>query len=228
MSTHPLLEAMKPVIKGLAQILGPDYEIVLHDLSDTDHSIIAIENGHVTGRKTGDPLADYALYLLKTSNRNRKEFVANFLTRNREGKRIRSSTIYLRDQKEKLVGYMCINHDMSRAEIAKEVIDQLVSVSGSDTSCEIAREEEMPASFEQIIERNIKLIRKHVGKPLHMSTKQEKLEAIRVLDEEGFFLLKGSVETVARETGNTIYTIYSYLREIRSERGDTDKGQMKE
>lgn len=216
MNTNPLLEAMKPVIKGLAQVLGPDYELVLHDISDPDHSIVAIENGHVTGRKVGDPLADYAMYLLKASDRNKNEYVANFLTRNRDGRRIRSSTIYIRDQAGELSGYLCINHDMTRAEIAREVIDQLVSVSGTDTFCEIAREEEMPASFEEIIERNIRLIRKHVGKPLHMSSKQEKLDAIRVLDEEGFFLLKGSVETVARETGNTIYTIYSYLREVRS------------
>lgn len=218
MELHPVLKSFKKVIKGLALALGPDYELVLHDLADPDHSIIAIENGHVTGRKVGDPLADYAMYLLKVSDRNNEDHVINFLTRDKNGKRIRSSTMYLRDEKGKLIGYLCVNYDMSRAEVARSMIEQLVSISDPDSYSEIPREEEMPSTFEEIIERNIGLIRRHIGKPLHMSTKKEKLQAIKVLDEEGFFLLKGSVETVAKETGNTIYTVYSYLREIRGDR----------
>jgi predicted transcriptional regulator YheO len=42
-----------------------------------------------------------------------------------------------------------------------------------------------------------------------------------VLDDEGFFMLKGAVEALAEETGNTKYTIYSYLREVRGERSET-------
>ena len=218
MGPHPILNALKPVIKGLALALGTDYEIVLHDINDPENSIIAIENSQVTGRKTGDPLTDYAMYLLKNSDQKKEDYVANFLTRTSNGKRIRSSTLYLRDEKGKLIGYLCINYDMSRAEIIKNMVDQLVSVTGGGSTAEIPREEEMPATLEGLMERNLKLIRKLVGKPLHMSNKQEKLQAIKVLDDEGFFLLKGAVEALAEETGNTKYTIYSYLREVRGER----------
>ncbi len=218
MEPHPVLKALKPVIKGLALALGSDYEIVLHDINDPENSIIAIENSQVTGRKIGDPLTDYAMYLLKNSDQKKEDYVANFLTRTNNGKRIRSSTLYLRDEKGKLIGYLCINYDMSRAEIIKNMVDQLVSVTGGASTAEIPREEEMPATLEGLMERNLKLIRKLVGKPLHMSNKQEKLQAIKVLDDEGFFLLKGAVEALAEETGNTKYTIYSYLRELRGER----------
>lgn len=212
---HPILKALKPIIKGLALALGPDYEIVLHDISDPEKSIIAIENAHVTGRKLGDPLTDYAMYLLNDSDQEKEDFVPNFLTRTDGGKRIRSSTLYLRDEDGALIGYLCINYDMTKAEIIKNMVDQLVSVTGDFGADEISREEEMPPTFEKLMERNLKLIRKLVGKPLHMSNKQEKINAIKVLDKEGFFLLKGSVEALARETGNTKYTIYSYLREAR-------------
>ncbi|MBN1333687.1 MAG: PAS domain-containing protein, partial [Synergistales bacterium] len=37
MSLHPILKALTPVVKGLALVLGPEYEVVLHDLSDPDH-----------------------------------------------------------------------------------------------------------------------------------------------------------------------------------------------
>ena len=42
MTLHPILASYIPVLKGLAEALGPDYEIVLHDTSDPEHSVIAI------------------------------------------------------------------------------------------------------------------------------------------------------------------------------------------
>jgi predicted transcriptional regulator YheO len=171
MELHPVLQALKPVIKGMALAMGPDYEIVLHDIADPDNSIIAIENSHVTGRKIGDSLTDYAMYLLKTSDQKKKDFVANFLTRTKEGKRIRSSTLYLRDEDGRLIGYLCINYDMSKAEIIRNMVEQLVNVTGGTEA--IPREEEMPSTLEGLMERNLKLIRRLVGKPLHMSSKQE-------------------------------------------------------
>ena len=42
--------------KGIASKFGPNCEVVVHDLAtnDPERSIVAIENGHVTGRKVGD------------------------------------------------------------------------------------------------------------------------------------------------------------------------------
>ena len=50
------LEFLFHLAKGLARQFGPNCEVVVHDLStnDPDSSIVAIENGHVTGRKVGD------------------------------------------------------------------------------------------------------------------------------------------------------------------------------
>ncbi|HPE37244.1 MAG TPA: PAS domain-containing protein, partial [Spirochaetales bacterium] len=48
---HPLLKAFLPLVKGLSIALGPDCEVVLHDVSDPAHSIVAIENGSISGRK---------------------------------------------------------------------------------------------------------------------------------------------------------------------------------
>lgn len=42
--------------RGLAAQFGSNCEIVIHDLesNDVEHSIVAIENGYITGRKLGD------------------------------------------------------------------------------------------------------------------------------------------------------------------------------
>ena len=52
-----MLELYGPVLRTLASAAGPHVEVVLHNLDDSDvdldHTIMAITNGHVTGRKVG-------------------------------------------------------------------------------------------------------------------------------------------------------------------------------
>ncbi|MGM0602449.1 MAG: PAS domain-containing protein, partial [Bacillota bacterium] len=40
------LNNYKPLVKFLAEVLGENCEVVLHDLNNLENSIIAIENGH--------------------------------------------------------------------------------------------------------------------------------------------------------------------------------------
>ena len=50
------LERLKQLAKGLAAQFGSSCEVVIHEVSErsAESSILAIENGHVTGRKVGD------------------------------------------------------------------------------------------------------------------------------------------------------------------------------
>ena len=43
------------LVDFLGHILGPDYEVALHELSDNSNQIIAIANGKLTGRHIGSP-----------------------------------------------------------------------------------------------------------------------------------------------------------------------------
>lgn len=49
------LQFLLTLAKGIASQFGPNCEVVVHDLAtnDPERSIVAIENGHVTGRKVG-------------------------------------------------------------------------------------------------------------------------------------------------------------------------------
>ena len=45
------LEELRHIARGIAAQFGPNCEVVVHDLSQhPDHTIVAIENGHVSGR----------------------------------------------------------------------------------------------------------------------------------------------------------------------------------
>jgi len=49
-SVDNFLESLKPVVDGIATMFGKNCEVVLHDLRNLERSIVAIANGHVTGR----------------------------------------------------------------------------------------------------------------------------------------------------------------------------------
>jgi hypothetical protein len=64
---HPILTALIPVVEALGKTFGRYTEVVLHDISDPEHSIIAIANGEVTGRKVRGPMTEVGLRMIKES-----------------------------------------------------------------------------------------------------------------------------------------------------------------
>ncbi len=51
MSSNDIVQSYIPLVDFLAEILGPTAEVVLHDLRKKEHSMIAIRNGRLTGRR---------------------------------------------------------------------------------------------------------------------------------------------------------------------------------
>ena len=54
-------------------------------------------------------------------------------------------------------------------------------------------------------------------KPLKSLSKREKKEVVKNLQEKGFFMMKGAVEYIAGEMGNSKFTVYAYMKEIGKE-----------
>ena len=50
------LESLKQIAAGIAAQFGDKCEVVIHDVASShpEHTIVHIENGHVSGRKIGD------------------------------------------------------------------------------------------------------------------------------------------------------------------------------
>ncbi|RKX37434.1 MAG: transcriptional regulator, partial [Thermotogae bacterium] len=182
--THPLLRAMLPVVKGLAAMLGPDYEIVLHDVSNPEHSVIAIENSHVTGRRIGSPLTDLGLYILKSKKFRNVSHVANYATSTGNGKKLRSTTIFLRDENGKIIGFLCINFDTTKFSMLKETIDYMVQVQELESISQ-GSAERFPTRLEELLAETLENARNFLHKPLRMASKEEKLRVIKELDEKG-------------------------------------------
>ena len=111
-----LIEFYTRLAHGLAVQFGSNCEVVVHDLQgkDIEHSIIAIENGHVTGRRIGDGPSQIVLESLHNSKQNLKqEDKLAYLTKTKNGKILKSSTIFIRDDSDKIIGIFGINYDIS-------------------------------------------------------------------------------------------------------------------
>jgi hypothetical protein len=61
------------------------------------------------------------------------------------------------------------------------------------------------------LERMIAAVEQELGSPLHGLSREDKQNAVRLLDERGAFGLRKSVESVADAMGVSRFTIYNYL-----------------
>ena len=215
--TEEQLDFYKRLAHTLALQFGSSCEVVVHDLETTDptRSIVAIENGHVTGRKLGDGPSHVVLEALHAGDERLEDRPA-YLTKTADGKILKSSTVFIRDEKGRAVGIFAINYDIT---ILRAMGDTIAEVVGIEPSA--PREPEpivrsVADLLDDLIEQSVEL----VGTPVALMSKEEKVRAIRYLNDTGAFLITKSGPKVCKFFGISKYTLYSYLDEARNAEKD--------
>ena len=187
--------------KAIACQFGPNCEVVVHDLgtNEPEHSIVAIENGHVSGRKVGDGPSRVVLEALHSDTTKLQDRLA-YLTKTEDGRILKSSTIYMRDD------------DGNAMKAMEEMIQGFVGPARPEKEApEITHS--VGELLDQLIEQSVRL----VGKPAALMNKEDKIRAIRFLNDSGAFLITKSGAKVCSYFGISKYTLYSYLDEAKSE-----------
>ena len=96
------LDLLKQIAHGLAQQFGDSCEIVIHDVRHgVENTILYIENGHVTDRKSGDSASNVVLEAIKADPSTLQDQYA-YLTKTNDGRLLKSSTFILRTNPERL------------------------------------------------------------------------------------------------------------------------------
>jgi len=206
-----ILENMKNVVKGIAETFGRECEVVLHSLKDLNHSIIAIENNTVTGREVGGPMTDFALSLLKKAGSLKSDVVGSYYSYTNAGKRLKSTTILLRNSSLKPIGLLCINLNISAPldSFMKSLI-----ISGEE-NLDNKIEEHFPLTANDLIEVSLKKVLSIVGSKRELSPTEKNKTIIAELYKRGIFQVKNGVDIVASALGISRYTVYNYLRETK-------------
>lgn len=212
-----------PILDALHDMLGSCFEGVLHDFKHLDRSVVYIV-GSVTGRSTGAPVTDLVLKALREEG----DEVSNrfsYETRTRDGKRLKSSTVFLRDDRGHVVGCVCLNIDLTALDIAMAALRQLVvfgdhpeAPSGALSSSNMS--EVFEPTMEGILTSLVSDVIMAAGKPVAVMDRDDKLRVVQQLDRRGAFLVKGAVKYVSNILGVSKYTLYSYLEELRVPGGD--------
>ena len=207
-----VLQFMFQLAKGLARQFGPNCEVVVHDLdsNDPDSSIVAIENGQVTGRKVGDGPSHVVLEALRSGRENLTDHLS-YLTRTKDGKILKSSTIYLRDDDGKAIGIFGVNYDITFMLAMEEQLHKFTNTDTPQQEPErISRN--VADLLDELIDQSVAL----VGKPVAMMTKEDKVKAVQFLNDTGAFLITKSGDKVCKFFGISKYTLYSYIDEAKS------------
>lgn len=208
---HPLMAALGRMVPGLARALGDDAEVVLHEFSHPQDSVVAIA-GNITGRQVGAPLTDLVLRLLRQGKVDEDRI--SYPSRSTDGRPLKSSTIFIRDESNEVIGCLCINFDLTRWMVAGHVIEGYCRTA----PLEDGARETFTQDVESILNTSVEEALGQEGIPVVMMKKEDKLKVVKALDERGVFLIKGAVDSVAKHLDVSRYTIYNYLDEARGQK----------
>lgn len=208
------MDLLLKLVKCFAAHWGDKCEIVLHDLKNHtyENSIVAIENGHVTGRKIGGMGSNLGLEVLRGTELDGDKI--GYVTHTPGGKVLRSTSIYIRNDKNEVIGSICINHDITELIQAERSLAALTH-SEPKPDPEDQVKEYFAQDVNDLLNTLIRESVKFIGKSVANMTKEDKIEAISYLDRKGAFLIKKSMEKVARYYKISRYTIYNYLEKTR-------------
>lgn len=205
------LQFLFKLAKGIASQFGPNCEVVVHDLAtnDPESSIVAIENGQVTGRKVGDGPSHVVLEALRGEKPELQDHLC-YLTRTKDGKILKSTTIYIRDDDGDPIGIFGINYDITLMLAMETALKQFTATEPEEKEPE-AISRNVSDLLDELIQQSVKI----VGKPVALMTKEDKVKAVQFLNDTGAFLITKSGDKVCKFFGISKYTLYSYIDEAK-------------
>jgi predicted transcriptional regulator YheO len=207
---HPILKAYIPVANMLTQTFGKNCEIVIHDLTQPESSVVYVANGTVTSRKEGQSF-DHLIRQVLLNKKFKDDCTSNYVFEAENGKKVKSSSALIRNPEGEVVGMLCINYDLTVSCLIQERLNDFLPPSPAEAA---STEDSVPNQdvltiIDELIDNIIK--NTDVGN----LKRRDNIEIIRFMDEKGVFLVKGAIDKVATSMGLSKVTIYSYLDEVR-------------
>ncbi|MEK8132400.1 helix-turn-helix transcriptional regulator [Paenibacillus filicis] len=200
---------LESLVEGIAAQFGEQCEVVLHDLNRSyESTIVAISNGHITGRKVGDPGTNLGLELLRgtTNNGNRM----NYITQTKDGRILRSTSLYMKNKEGKSIGALCINFDITTLVMAERTLQSLTAA-----ALQPEVNEAFVTNVNDLLDMLIQETQEVIGKPVAVMSKDDKMKFISLLDQKGAFLIKKAGDKISTYLSISKFTMYNYLEESK-------------
>lgn len=205
-----IIESYSAMMDVLSKYLGSAYELSLHSLEDYNHSVVKICNGYLSGRVAGAPLTDLALNMLKRIELEEHEAIhsyESYFAQSRSGEHLKSSTIPIYGENQRLIGLLCIN-----LYLDTPLHEVLQAVSGA--AADNRQNEFFAQSIGDAFADAVSAAKTQVVFDASIPSANKNREIIRILYDKGFFNMKDSVAQVAKILGISKNTVYLHLRGI--------------
>jgi predicted transcriptional regulator YheO len=214
-SAEEVLRLYRPVMRALATAAGPSVEVVLHNLDGADvdlgHTIMAIENGHVTGRAVGGPSTSLGIDVMKDRQKNHDAFGYRAVTS--DGRELRCSSVYFHNAAGDIIASFCINVDLSPLQQARNMLEALLPVANTAPD---APHEHFGTDMGSVMDQMIAEAIGEIGRPVAQMTRDDKIAVLEKLDQRGVTQMRKSIQTIAKRLNISRVTAYSYLDDARS------------
>ena len=216
MNREEAFEFLDRTAKGIAETFGSSCETLVHDMSIPSHPILAIYNGHVSGRTVGSTM-DILGNDTQLSEEGLKTDFVNLYATTPSGQQIKSSTFHMIGEDYNLA--LGINFDYSSLVYANRILVDLMS---ADADLKSAMWHSGDNRLGEVFDECLAA----VGKPVSALNKVDRMKIIALLDQKEAFSFRKSVPFVSQRLGVSRYTVYKYLSELAEEkaaRGEADK-----
>ena len=230
--TEQLLLHYTRLVEFLGHVLGPDYEIILHEILPEQSRVAAIANGGISGRDVGAPITNAALRMIMQKQYESNNYIINYTGQLSNGKTLRSSTMFIKDG-GKLVGLLCVNFDDSRFHEVSDTILRLVHPDDfvhrhyfpDDAPAKQPMQpqhaaavpaEHFQSDMNSLMEELFETVTKSVNVPLDRLTQAERTRIIAQLHEQGMFELRGAVQFTVKKLSCSQASIYRYIKKAKA------------
>jgi len=205
------LDLLERLAEGIVAVVGPHCEVVVHDLSDPEHSAVIIV-GNVTGRKPGAPVPDLSFISgeLDCDTPDQLNYRARIGSHY-----LQSSTVWIHDPEGSLCGAVCINVDYSSLVQARDLINGLTSSTQSVSDLVVT--DTFARDVGDLIKLSIgEFLRQEGLQGIEEMSYETKLRLIKVLEERGLFRVRGAVNQVAEQLGVSRASVYNYRSSLKN------------
>ncbi|RPF48907.1 putative transcriptional regulator YheO [Hydrogenoanaerobacterium saccharovorans] len=205
-----------PLVDFIAECMGENTEVVLHDLTDYHQSVVAIRNGNISGRSVGSPITDLSLKVLKAAIFEQVPYMANYQGVAKNGHMLKSSTYFIKDDSERFVGMLCVNTDYHNLVESRNLLTDLIAMLKIPNESSIISEN-LNMNVQDLVMNNIHRICPDIVNVAETMQQREKMDIVDKLNEMGTFMIKGAISYVADALRVSVPTVYRYLNLVKKE-----------
>lgn len=205
-----ILPVLEVLIQGLGKHFGESVEFVVHDYKkDFSKTIVAIANGNVTKREVGDSGTSIGLKIMQGQQADDGKF--GYISQTKEGRYLKSSTIYIKDDDNNILGSVCVNCDITDAMVARNFLNGYLGT-GAEGEVEATVYNSVDDLLISLIQESIQ----YVGTPVALMNREQKVEGIRYLNNKGAFKIKNASVVISKYYDVSRYTIYNYINDSQN------------